>query len=118
VLAAVTSHLIYPQAVGGDIGCGMLPGAGPVIVVWRLDRLGRKAPNTIHLPVSCLPRRDELGLIQPHDRPGEWWVTLNHVAVIGFSGVEPRTRAEQHFRELLDVAVPRAAEPNPRPAEE
>src|SRR6266550_4139204 len=23
VLAAVTSHLIYPQAVGRDIGCGM-----------------------------------------------------------------------------------------------
>ena len=66
----------------------------------------RKAPPTIRLPVSSLPHRDELGLIQLPDKPGEWWVTLNHVAVIGFSGAEARTRAEQHFRELLEVAVP------------
>ena len=67
---------------------------------------------------SSLPHRDELGLIQPPDKPGEWWVTLNHIAVIGFCGNEAHSRAEQHFRELVEVAVPSAAEPDHRPDEQ
>jgi hypothetical protein len=66
-----------------------------------MEQTTRKPPPT----VSSLPLRDQLGLIQPPDKPGEWWVTLNHVAVIGFSGAEARMRAEQHFRELLEVAI-------------
>jgi hypothetical protein len=80
-----------------------------------MEPIPRKAPGTIHLTGSSLPHRDELGLIQPHDKPGEWWVTLNQVAVIGFSGDEARSRAEQHFRELVEVAVPGAAETDHRP---
>ena len=54
VLAAVTSHLIYPQAVGGDIGCGMLAVAfdveagrldDPSIVGRVLAQLGRTVPT-------------------------------------------------------------------------
>jgi hypothetical protein len=51
-----------------------------------------------------MPDRAQLGLIQPHDKPGEWWVTVDRVAVIGFGGNDARTRAEQHFRELFGAA--------------
>ena len=73
-----------------------------------------KAPSTMHLPGTGLPSRDQLDLIQPQDKPGEWWVTLNQVAVIGFGGDDARTRAEQHFRELFAVAVPSGSEGNDR----
>jgi hypothetical protein len=48
---------------------------------------------------------DQLDLIQPDDKPGEWWVTLNGKAVIGFSGHAAQTRAERHFRQLLSIAA-------------
>jgi hypothetical protein len=68
-----------------------------------------KAGSTPYLSAGRVPNRDQLGLIQPHDKPGEWWVTVNRVAVIGFSGNDARTRAEHHFRELFGLASPSAA---------
>jgi len=52
-VVVATSHLIYPQAVGGDIGCGMLAVAvdleaaalkNPRIAAQLLNELGRAVP--------------------------------------------------------------------------
>jgi hypothetical protein len=70
-----------------------------------------KSGSTTRLPphACCLPDRDQLGLVQPPDKPGEWWVTLDCKAVIGFGGDNARARAEQHFCQLLTVAFRRGA---------
>src|SRR4051812_9242538 len=52
-----TEHLLYPQAVGGDIGCGMLaialqaeaePLADPSVAGRLLNALGRAVPTMRH----------------------------------------------------------------------
>ena len=51
-----------------------------------------------------LPQRNQIGLVQPDDKPGEWWVTVDGKTVIGFSGRRAQARAEQHYRELFRIA--------------
>src|SRR5450432_4739245 len=64
-----TSHLIYPQAVGGDIGCGMLAVAvdreaavlkNPKIAVQLLSELGRAIPARRRNRDSVLAQPAEL----------------------------------------------------------
>jgi tRNA-splicing ligase RtcB len=49
-VAVATSNLIYPQAVGGDIGCGMLA------VRLDVDAMGLKNPKTAGVILSELRR--------------------------------------------------------------
>src|SRR3954449_13428350 len=56
-VVVATSHLIYPQAVGGDIGCGMLAVAvnaeasalkNPKTAAHLLNEIGRAVPSRRH----------------------------------------------------------------------
>lgn len=55
-----------------------------------------------------LTEATRLDLVEPSDKPGEWWVTLDGKAVIGFSGHNAHGRAEQQFHELLRIARSRS----------
>ena len=64
-----TSHLIYPQAVGGDIGCGMLAVAvdveasvlrNPKTAAQLLNEVGRAVPSRRHNRNAVLPQPAEI----------------------------------------------------------
>lgn len=68
-IAAATSHLIYPQAVGSDIGCGMLavaldvdaaPLKNPKIAGAVLADLGRAVPSRRRNRRATIPLPDDL----------------------------------------------------------
>jgi hypothetical protein len=50
-----------------------------------------------------VPEPERLGLVQPADDTGEWWVTLDGRCVIGFSGETAHERAEKYFLELTSI---------------
>jgi tRNA-splicing ligase RtcB len=53
-VVVATSHLIYPQAVGGDIGCGMLAVALELdSTAWMTQR--SPARSWLNLAMRCLP---------------------------------------------------------------
>ena len=81
-IAAATSHLIYPQAVGGDIGCGMLavgldvdaaPFRNPKIAGAVLAELGRAVP--------ARRRNRRTTICQPEDLEND---TLSHPSLESF----------------------------------
>ena len=68
-IAMATAHLIYPQAVGGDIGCGMLavrldaeatPFKNPKLAGAVLAELGRAVPARRRNRRATLPLPDDL----------------------------------------------------------
>src|SRR5579872_7093508 len=77
-VVVATSHLIYPQAVGGDIGCGMLAVAAdvqasalknPKIAAHLLNELGRAIPARRRNRNAVIPQPAEIGngpLSHPH----------------------------------------------------
>lgn len=74
---AATTHLIYPQAVGGDIGCGMAAIAFDCeadrlkdarVATRLLDRLAEAIPVLLHNSLSAAPALP--GTIEPADGRG------------------------------------------------
>jgi tRNA-splicing ligase RtcB len=68
-VVVATSHLIYPQAVGGDIGCGMLavaldtdsePLTDPKVAGRVLAELGRAVPARRRNRRSLIPQPEDL----------------------------------------------------------
>ena len=77
-IAAATSHLIYPQAVGSDIGCGMLavaldidaePFRNPKTAGAVLAELGRAVPTRRRNRRTTIPLPDDLAN-DPLSQPG------------------------------------------------
>ena len=69
-VVVATSHMIYPQAVGGDIGCGMLAVAvdveasalkNPKVAAQLLKELGRAVPARRRNRDAVLPQPAEIG---------------------------------------------------------
>lgn len=98
-----TSNLIYPQAVGGDIGCGMLAVAvdleasvlkDPKIAAQLLNELGRKIPAR---------RRNRNSILaQPAELAND---SLSHVGLDAFRRKEAETEfatlgSGNHFLEI------------------
>ena len=68
-VVVATSHLIYPQAVGGDIGCGMLAVAAdveasalknPKTAAQLLNEIGRAVPSRRHNRNAVIPQPTEI----------------------------------------------------------
>jgi tRNA-splicing ligase RtcB len=68
-VAVATTHLLYPQAVGGDIGCGMLAVAldidaaalrNPRVAGQVLSELGRAVPARRRNRRAIIPQPDDL----------------------------------------------------------
>src|SRR6185369_13648864 len=68
-VVVATSHLIYPQAVGGDIGCGMLAAAldveaaalhHPKIACRVLTELGRAVPPRRRNRQTAVPQPSDV----------------------------------------------------------
>ena len=67
-VVVATSHLIYPQAVGGDIGCGMLAVAvdveasalkNPKTAAQLLNEIGRAVPSRRRNRNAVIPQPAE-----------------------------------------------------------
>ena len=68
-VVVATSHLIYPQAVGGDIGCGMLAVAvdveasvlkNPKTAAQLLNEIGRAVPSRRRNRNAVIPQPAEV----------------------------------------------------------
>ena len=68
-VVVATSHLIYPQAVGGDIGCGMLAVAvdveasalkNPKTAAQLLNEIGRAVPSRRRNRNAVIPQPAEI----------------------------------------------------------
>jgi tRNA-splicing ligase RtcB len=73
-VVVATSHLIYPQAVGGDIGCGMLVVAveveasalkNPKTAAQLLNEIGRAVPSRRRNRNAVIPQPAEIASDPP-----------------------------------------------------
>jgi tRNA-splicing ligase RtcB (3'-phosphate/5'-hydroxy nucleic acid ligase) len=75
-IAVATSRLIYPHAVGGDIGCGMLAVAMDMeAAALRVPRLAGRVLGAIGRAVPARRRNRQTAIPQPEDVSG---ATLSH----------------------------------------
>jgi hypothetical protein len=69
-------------------------------------------------PAGCrdnpmpIPQPEQIGLVQPDDANGEWWITVDGKRTVGFNGDDAKERAEKYFQELKRLAHP-ATPPDP-----
>src|SRR5215469_14954646 len=81
-VAIATSHLIYPQAVGGDIGCGMLAVALDINApVFRNPKVAGQVLAELSSVVPARRRNRRATILQPDDL---WKDTLSHARLDSF----------------------------------
>lgn len=67
-VAVATSHLIYPQAVGGDIGCGMLAvGLDVDAAIFRNPKVAGQVLAELSVAVPARRRNRRATVLQPDD---------------------------------------------------
>ena len=81
-VAVATSHLIYPQAVGGDIGCGMLAVRLDVVAAaFRNPKVAGQVLAELSCAVPARRRNRRATILQPDDL---WKDTLSHPRLDSF----------------------------------